>query len=94
MQGVLVAVALGRVAGHGRLREPPGRSSMWRFGFDTPHNVNDHETNCGGFGRQWDQVGGRRSSCRETVQITTTACPEQWAVRGLWGRLGSASPPP
>ena len=40
---------------HGRLRKPPGRSTMWRYGHDTPENVNDHETNCGGFGRQWTQ---------------------------------------
>ena len=32
---------------------------MWRYGFDTPTNVNDHETNCGGFGRQWDRNKGK-----------------------------------
>ncbi|CAL1265994.1 unnamed protein product, partial [Larinioides sclopetarius] len=27
-----------QVQGHGRLLEPPSRSSMWRFGYDTPSN--------------------------------------------------------
>lgn len=36
------------VAGHGRLSDPPQRSSMWRFGFDTPVNWNDDTMNCGG----------------------------------------------
>ena len=47
------------VWGHGRLRHPPGRSTMWRYDYDTPHNVNDHETNCGGFGKQWNQNDGK-----------------------------------
>lgn len=34
--------------GHGRLLEPPSRSSMWRFGFKNPPNYNDHELFCGG----------------------------------------------
>lgn len=35
---------------HGRLLDPPGRSSMWRYGFAVPTNVNDNGLNCGGFG--------------------------------------------
>jgi len=34
---------------HGRLVEPPGRSTMWRFGYDNPKNYNDMELFCGGF---------------------------------------------
>ena len=37
------------VESHGRLIEPPSRSTMWRFGFDTPPNYNDNQLNCGGF---------------------------------------------
>ena len=37
------------VYGHGRLLEPPSRSSMWRVGFKTPKNYNDNQLNCGGF---------------------------------------------
>ena len=39
------------VLSHGRFIEPPARTSAWRFGFSTPRDYNDHETNCGGFGR-------------------------------------------
>ena len=37
------------VLGHGRLMEPPSRSSMWRLGYNTPHNYQDNELFCGGF---------------------------------------------
>ena len=39
--------------GHGRMIDPPMRSSMWRYGFDTPKNYNDNELNCGGFVVSW-----------------------------------------
>ena len=45
----LFLVCIGVVWGHGRLIEPPMRSSMWRYGFKTPKNYNDNELNCGGF---------------------------------------------
>ncbi|CAK1589900.1 unnamed protein product [Parnassius mnemosyne] len=51
------------VSGHGRLIEPPSRASAWRFGFDTPHNYNDHELYCGGFTRQWNKNGGKCGVC-------------------------------
>lgn len=38
--------------GHGRLLEPPGRSSAWRFGFKVPINYNDDELFCGGLFHQ------------------------------------------
>lgn len=37
------------VSGHGRLWEPPARSTMWRRGYNTPMNPNDNELNCGGY---------------------------------------------
>jgi hypothetical protein len=37
------------VKGHGRLMEPPSRSTAFRFGFATPHNDNDNQLSCGGF---------------------------------------------
>ena len=47
---LLVSVALvPGVLGHGFLQEPPSRSSMWRFGFNTPPNYNDNQLFCGGF---------------------------------------------
>ena len=37
------------VYGHGRLVDPPGRNSMWRYGFKTPVDYNDNQLFCGGF---------------------------------------------
>lgn len=34
--------------GHGRLLNPPSRSSMWRYGFPTPVNYQDNQLWCGG----------------------------------------------
>ncbi|XP_011429461.3 uncharacterized protein [Magallana gigas] len=51
------------VLGHGYLQEPPSRSSMWRFGFNTPHNYNDNQLFCGGFDRQWNKNGGKCGIC-------------------------------
>ena len=39
------------VEGHGRMIEPPMRSSMWRAGYPNPpagRNYNDNELFCGG----------------------------------------------
>ncbi|XP_023332921.1 uncharacterized protein LOC111704804 [Eurytemora carolleeae] len=51
------------VNGHGRLIEPPSRSTMWRYGFDSPANYNDHELYCGGYTRQWQTNGGKCGIC-------------------------------
>ena len=37
------------VYGHGRLINPPQRSSAWRYGYEVPANYNDNELFCGGF---------------------------------------------
>jgi len=52
-----------KVSAHGRLIEPPSRASMWRYGFDTPHDYNDHECYCGGFTRQWQRNKGKCGIC-------------------------------
>ena len=36
------------VYGHGRLRNPPSRASMWREGFDNPPDYSDNQGFCGG----------------------------------------------
>ncbi|XP_060076005.1 uncharacterized protein LOC132555669 [Ylistrum balloti] len=51
------------VTGHGRLLEPPGRASMWRFGYNTPPNYDDNQLFCGGFNRQWKINGGKCGVC-------------------------------
>ncbi|CAN7940817.1 unnamed protein product [Ixodes hexagonus] len=48
---------------HGRLMEPPSRSSMWRMGFKTPKNYNDNELFCGGYSVQWVRNNGRCGVC-------------------------------
>lgn len=49
--------------GHGFLKEPPNRSSMWRYGFDTPINYDDNKLYCGGFDVQWNRNGGKCGLC-------------------------------
>ncbi|CAG2245934.1 unnamed protein product [Mytilus edulis] len=53
------------VSGHGRMIDPPQRSSLWRFypgqGFEP--NYNDNELFCGGFARQYDQNDGKCGTC-------------------------------
>ena len=73
----------GGVAGHGRLVEPPSRTSAWRFGFPTPADYNDHETNCGGFGRQWERNGGRCGVCGDAWDLPA---PRPGERGGKWGR--------
>ncbi|KAK3094589.1 hypothetical protein FSP39_003699 [Pinctada imbricata] len=51
------------VASHGRLIEPPGRSTMWRYGFDTPVNYNDNQLFCGGKSHQYNVNGGKCGVC-------------------------------
>ena len=37
------------VCGHGRMLDPVGRSTMWRQGWNTPHQYDDNALFCGGF---------------------------------------------
>lgn len=55
------------VQGHGKLWEPPARSTMWRRGFNTPRNANDNELNCGGF-----QVGKNINYLKGCLFIITS----------------------
>lgn len=36
------------VVGHGKLIDPPNRSSMWRFGYPVTPNYDDNGIFCGG----------------------------------------------
>ena len=54
---------IARTHGHGRLIEPPSRSSMWRFGFKTPVNYDDNQLFCGGYDVQWNKNGGHCGIC-------------------------------
>ncbi|CAG2226630.1 unnamed protein product [Mytilus edulis] len=59
---VLVAF-IASVLGHGRLISPPGRSTMWRYGYNTPKNYNDNQLYCGGFNKKWAVNGGKCGVC-------------------------------
>ena len=45
---LLLSALCAAVHGHGRLLEPPSRSSAWRLGFNTPPNYDDNQLFCGG----------------------------------------------
>lgn len=62
-QLLLLLLLPGDVEGHGRLLDPPGRSSMWRKGFHTPVNYNDHQLFCGGAYVQHQLNGGKCGVC-------------------------------
>lgn len=59
---LIITILVDVCNGHGRLIEPPSRSSAWRYGFQTPPNYNDHELYCGGFTRQ-QRNGGKCGEC-------------------------------
>lgn len=69
---ISIAMVLGMFVdtsdGHGRLIEPPSRSSAWRYGFQTPPNYNDHELYCGGFTRQ-QRNGGKCGECGDPWDV-------------------------
>ena len=50
VMALLVLLTALETHGHGRLREPPSRSSMWRDGFDNIPNYTDNQLSCGGAG--------------------------------------------
>ncbi|CAG9770059.1 unnamed protein product [Ceutorhynchus assimilis] len=74
--------ALDWVRGHGRLIEPPSRASAWRYGFDTPHNYNDHELYCGGFTRQWVKNEGKCGVCGDPWDSKKPRAHEYGGVYG------------
>ncbi|XP_034948651.1 uncharacterized protein [Chelonus insularis] len=69
--GLLITISclVIHVHSHGRLIEPPSRASMWRYGFDTPHDYNDHECYCGGFTRQWQRNKGNCGICGDAWDL-------------------------
>ncbi|XP_037093179.1 uncharacterized protein LOC119112980 [Pollicipes pollicipes] len=79
----LVSCLLHSSGGHGRLYEPPGRSSAWRYGFSVPRNDDDHALNCGGFSRQWVQNSGRCGICGDAWDL---AQPRPNEAGGMYGR--------
>ncbi|XP_015904848.2 uncharacterized protein [Parasteatoda tepidariorum] len=68
---------------HGRLIEPPSRSSMWRFGFKTKPNYNDNELFCGGYTVQFQRNGGKCGVCGDAWHLPS---PRPNEAGGVYGR--------
>ncbi|KAK6168959.1 hypothetical protein SNE40_020105 [Patella caerulea] len=64
----LTYMVMNGVFGHGRLLDPPSRSSMWREGFKNPPNYDDNQLFCGGVQVQWEQNGGKCGICGDPWQ--------------------------
>ncbi|KAK6184667.1 hypothetical protein SNE40_007096 [Patella caerulea] len=60
---LITACVLAVVLGHGRLIRPVGRATMWRYGYQTPHDYNDNALYCGGRGHQWGVNNGKCGVC-------------------------------
>ncbi|XP_054706523.1 uncharacterized protein LOC129216337 [Uloborus diversus] len=65
------AYLLPSVSSHARLMEPPSRSSMWRFGYDTPVNYDDDGLYCGGIKVQWKKNNGKCGVCGDPWHLPT-----------------------
>ncbi|XP_065344983.1 uncharacterized protein LOC135942658 [Cloeon dipterum] len=63
---VALVVSTAYVAGHGFAKDPPSRSSMWRYGYDTPINYEDSQLWCGGFQIQHNAYGGKCGPCGDS----------------------------
>ncbi|XP_067658857.1 uncharacterized protein [Haliotis asinina] len=66
-----VLVILGVVGGawgHGYMYDPPGRSTMWRWGFKVPINYNDNALNCGGYSNLWFAEHGKCGVCGDPYE--------------------------
>merc|ERR1712227_144795 len=55
------------VWGHGRMTNPPGRSTMFKYGFKNPANWDDDGLNCGGIGNHVAQ-GYKCGLCGDPYQ--------------------------
>ncbi|KAK3779530.1 hypothetical protein RRG08_045276 [Elysia crispata] len=64
---LLVLSQIVTTKGHGRLLDPPSRASMWRLGFDSPPDYDDHQGYCGGKSALWNRFGGRCGVCGDPI---------------------------
>jgi len=84
------------VSGHGRLIDPPGRSTIWkdprfeRLGL--PRNYNDNELFCGGFRVQFNDNGGRCGICGDNFADPTPRANENGGEfgRGIVSKIYNA----
>lgn len=78
----ILTIIMPNCDGHGRLIEPPSRSSAFRYGFATPPNFNDHELYCGGFERH-QQNNGKCGECGDAWDLPE---PRPHEYGGKWGQ--------
>jgi len=84
---VLVMVPTG-VSCHGRLMDPPQRSSMWRLGFNVPTNYDDNALFCGGFMNQYNEINqGRCGECGDEWSLTRPRLNDEGGLYGT-GTIG------
>ncbi|XP_071454084.1 uncharacterized protein [Hetaerina americana] len=59
------------VYGHGYLKDPLNRASLWRHGVPgAPFNFDDNQQFCGGFQQQWGVNGGRCGICGDDYALS------------------------
>ncbi|CAB3371643.1 Hypothetical predicted protein [Cloeon dipterum] len=80
---VTTVVSVAYVFGHGFCKNPPNRSSMWRFGYDTPVNYEDSQLWCGGYQAQHGVFGGKCGPCGDSYG---DARPRENENTGKFGR--------
>ncbi|OXA56335.1 uncharacterized protein LOC110848803 [Folsomia candida] len=75
------------VSGHGRMMEPPNRSSIWRRveyeELHPPINYNDNELFCGGFIIQYEHNDGKCGECGDSFNSTK---PRENEHGGFYGK--------
>jgi hypothetical protein len=59
----VIFTVIPEIKSHGRLIDPPARSSCWREFSQCPVEYTDNQMFCGGFQKQWEVNNGRCSIC-------------------------------
>ncbi|XP_046326753.2 uncharacterized protein LOC124111183 [Haliotis rufescens] len=80
---VVILGVVGGAWGHGYVYDPPGRSTMWRWGFKVPINYNDNALNCGGFSNQWYAENGKCGVCGDPYEQPSPRDNEAGGKYGL-----------
>jgi len=86
---VLLSIGLGSVTvnGHGRLVQPAGRATLWRYQkfarFNPVANYDDTQLFCGGFQHQYEVNGGKCGICGDPYEEPQ---PRKHEGGGLYGR--------
>merc|ERR1712142_413028 len=69
LKGLVLAALAALIAGHGYMINPAQRSSLWRWGFNSPTNYEDNELYCGGFTDMWNENGGKCGECGDPYEM-------------------------